>query len=138
MKKLILLSFCLSACTVNMAKLSVVSTNNYELDNEYVSIGTITGEDRKYIIIFIPTGTPRIDNAIDDALSRNKAEFITDASIDYNTFYIPYIGGYNQYIINGEGWQAVNNSSKILKTRKNILIKFDPETGKQIPPNELE
>ena len=121
-----------------MAKLSVVSTNNYELDNEYVSIGTISGEDRKYIIIFIPTGTPRIDNAIDDALSRNKAEFITDASIDYKTFYIPYIGGYNQYIINGEGWQAVNNNSKILKPRKNILIKFDPATGKQIPANELE
>ena len=138
MKKILLLSFCISACTVNMAKFSVVSTKNYETDNEYKSIGNIYGEDKKYIIIFIPTGTPRIDNAIDDALSKNRAEFITDASVDYTTFYIPYIGGYNKYIINGEGWEIVPNSIKKSKTTEKVIIKFDPETGKQISPIDLE
>ena len=85
-------------CSQKIANFTVVSTNRYEQNMNYESIGIIEGIDRLYIIIFIPTkGKIYIDYAVEDALNKNNAEYLTDASIKMNNFYFPYIGGYSEY-----------------------------------------
>ena len=51
------LSILLTGCSTNIAKLSIVSTiPNLDLkDSSYVDIGTVVGEDKFIIIIFIPS-----------------------------------------------------------------------------------
>ena len=133
MKKLLLIALLFVGCTQNMAKLSLVSTSDYDLRTQYQSVGSISGEDKVYIIIAFPMGTPRIDDAINDALQKNNANFMTNASIDYTTIYIPYIGGFFKYSVIGEGWTSIQNSNETLNNQKNIILKFDPETGEPIP-----
>lgn len=57
----LLLSILLTGCSTNIAKLSIVSTiPDLDLkDSSYVDIGTVVGEDKFIIIIFIPTGTTK-------------------------------------------------------------------------------
>ena len=129
---LFIISIIFIGCTHNLAKLSIVSTYDYDLSKKYQSIGSIKGDDKVYIIIIFPTGTPRIDDAINDALLNNNANFIKDASIDYTIIYIPYIGGILQYRVKGEGWALIQNSNNTFEKGSNLILKFDPETGEPI------
>jgi len=120
-------------CSRKVASFTVVSTNTYEQNRNYESIGIIEGIDRLYIISFIPTKDIYIDNAVKDALNKHNAEYITDTSIKMNHFYLPYIGGYVEYKVTGEGWRLNNNQELIkieeLEKKESNIIRFDPETG---------
>tara|TARA_B100001250_G_scaffold77249_1_gene63335 strand:- start:8421 stop:8843 length:423 start_codon:yes stop_codon:yes gene_type:complete len=132
-----LLSLFFTACAnTTIANFSIVSTKNYQSEKEYKSIGRIQGEDIQYIIIFIPTGSPRIDKAVTNALINNNAEYITDVSVFNQVFYIPYIGGINKYVVTGEGWNSIQNEINKLNIDKDIIIKYNPETGERISPKQ--
>jgi len=107
------LSILLTGCsTINIAKLSIVSTiPDLDLkDSSYVDIGTVVGEDKFIIIIFIPTGTTtKVDRAITNTLINNKIEFLTDVSIDNTSFWIPYIYGESKITVKGVGWRKSSN-----------------------------
>lgn len=120
------LSILLTGCSTNIAKLSIVSTiPNLDLkDSSYVDIGTVVGEDKSIIIIFIPTGTPKADRAITNTLINNKIEFLTDVSIDNTSFWIPYIYGESKITVKGVGWRKSSNEK--------IPIIYDPKTGEII------
>ena len=120
------LSILLTGCTTNIAKLSIVSTiPDLDLkDSSYVDIGTVVGEDKSIIIIFIPTGTPKADRAITNTLINNKIEFLTDVSIDNTMFWIPYIYGESKITVKGVGWRKSSNEK--------IPIIYDPKTGEII------
>ena len=120
------LSILLTGCTTNIAKLSIVSTiPDLDLkDSSYVDIGTVVGEDKFIIIIFIPTGTPKADRAITNTLINNKIEFLTDVSIDNTSFWIPYIYGESKITVKGVGWRKSSNEK--------IPIIYDPKTGEII------
>ena len=123
----LLLSILLTGCsTINIAKLSIVSTiPDLDLkDSSYVDIGTVVGEDKSIIIIFIPTGTPKADRAITNTLINNKIEFLTDVSIDNTSFWIPYIYGESKITVKGVGWRKSSNEK--------IPIIYDPKTGEII------
>ena len=120
------LSILLTGCTTNIAKLSIVSTiPDLDLkDSSYVDIGTVVGEDKFIIIIFIPTGTAKVDRAITNTLINNKIEFLTDVSIDNTSFWIPYIYGESKITVKGVGWRKSSNEK--------IPIIYDPKTGEII------
>ena len=121
------LSILLTGCTTNIAKLSIVSTiPDLDLkDSSYVDIGTVVGEDKFIIIIFIPTGaTTKVDRAITNTLINNKIEFLTDVSIDNTSFWIPYIYGESKITVKGVGWRKSSNEK--------IPIIYDPKTGEII------
>ena len=120
------LSILLTGCTTNIAKLSIVSTiPDLDLkDSSYFDIGTVVGEDKSIIIIFIPTGTPKADRAITNTLINNKIEFLTDVSIDNTSFWIPYIYGESKITVKGVGWRKSSNEK--------IPIIYDPKTGEII------
>ena len=119
-------SILLTGCSTNIAKLSIVSTiPDLDLkDSSYVEIGTVAGEDKSIIIIFIPTGTPKTDRAITNTLINNEIEFLTDVSIDNTYFWIPYIYGENKITVKGVGWRKPSNEK--------IPIIYDPQTGEII------
>ena len=117
------------SCSQNIANLSLVSTNS-GLDfnvSSYEDVGFVEGEDKQYIISFIPLGQIRIDRAISNTLIKNNLDFLTNASIEIETFYIPYLWGYRTYKLKGKGWKK-NNSLKI-KLNNPTNIKYDPLTG---------
>ena len=120
------LSILLTGCSTNIAKLSIVSTiPDLDLkDSSYVDIGTVVGEDKSIIIIFIPTGISKVDRAITNTLINNKIEFLTDVSIDNTSFWIPYIYGESKITVKGIGWRKSSN--------KKIPIIYDPKTGEII------
>jgi len=120
------LSILLTGCTTNIAKLSIVSTiPDLDLkDSSYVDIGTVVGEDKFIIIIFIPTGRSKVDRAITNTLINNKIEFLTDVSIDNTSFWIPYIYGESKITVKGVGWRKSSNEK--------IPIIYDPKTGEII------
>ena len=136
MKKIIISSLILILCgcsTQKIADFSIVSTKNIDLGKEFQSVGIISGDDTEYIIFVIPTGTIRIDDAIHNTLILNGAEYLSDVIVENQFFYIPYIGGFTKYKITGEGWKSSTETINKLKTKENILLRFDPESGERIP-----
>tara|TARA_Y100001978_G_C23570383_1_gene373845 strand:- start:134 stop:499 length:366 start_codon:yes stop_codon:yes gene_type:complete len=109
-------------CSHQVAQLSLVSTTITEINEETLHRGTFKGKDQHYIIFLLPTGTPKIDNAIDNTLKDNDLDYLTNVKINREQFYLPYIGGYTNYTVYGEGWEIINPTKK--------PIRFDPLTGK--------
>ena len=133
MKNFLLVSFIiLSGCSQNIANFTLVSTESTNLDNEYESIGQIEGVDNAYIIVVIPTGTPRIDEAVKNALLSNNADYITNTVIKLESFYFPYIGGYSRYKVKGEGWRIIENVMPPVAQPLRKIKGYKPETGEPI------
>ena len=141
---LLLLIVFLSGCGhQHIANFSLVSTkatklnNQYEsiatkLNNQYESIGSIEGADIAYIIFIIPIGTVKIDNAVNNTLLSNNADYITNTFISRESFYFPYIGGYQKYKVKGEGWRKIDKVKEFETEQIRKIKEFDPETGEPI------
>ena len=128
MKKIIkitLVALFFVGCTQRLGDFTVMSTRNVDLNANYVKVeNNVRGQDKKSIIIFIPTGTPNIESAIDQALkSVDGGAVMTDVSLTYKWFYIPYIYGEYIYEVEGDVWKKsnvdvgdfMNDSDKIYK-----------------------
>jgi len=157
---LILLVMILSSCSSNLGSLSLVSSFKNEINyDEYESIGIISGKDTQYMIMGFPTGFPRIDNAVNDALLENDADYLTNAKFSYEKFFFFIYFGIMEYTVTGEGWvksdnqfknhekdlieekvvnadqkkrnvfQLPNIKEKTKKNKSNKEIKYDPITG---------
>ena len=116
----------------HIANFSLVSTKATNLNNQYESIGSIEGADIAYIIFIIPTGTVKIDNAVNNTLLSNNADYITNTFISRESFYFPYIGGYQKYKVKGEGWQKIDKVKEFETEQIRKIKEFDPETGEPI------
>ena len=169
MKKYLLLIIILviSGCSTNLGTLSLISTLEKKDNIEYESVGYIKGKDTQYIILGIPTGRPRIDLAINNALLDNDAVYMTNTSISYDQFYFLIYFGFMTIKVSGEGWAEVDktniyqSSKKLLsetlkkETEKNIesepivlekrstsktekIIKYDPNTGLPMKPKKYD
>ena len=82
---------------------------------------SVKGKDMKPIIIVINLGYPNLEEAIDDAL--NKIEggvMMTDATLKYRWFYIPYIYGEVAYEVEGDVWKKVTDTSSIINGDEEI------------------
>ena len=142
-KYIILLSiFILSSCSHNLGTLSLVSTLKDDIDKEYESIGIIKGKDTHYMFMGVPTGFPRIDNAVNDALIKNNASYLTNTKVTYDRVFLFIYFGFMEYTVTGEGWVEVGdieNTNKIEKprikkisdrdTKRNIFV-MDKELNK--------
>ncbi len=88
MKKILsILSVCiaLSACQTHQTDLTVISNKNISLTDvdldKAKQTKNVTGEDVKFKFLFIRFGTPRLNEAVNDALNKNNADLLTDASV---------------------------------------------------------
>ena len=116
----------------HIANFSLVSTKATNLNNQYESIGSIEGADIAYIIFIIPTGTVKIDNAVNNTLLSNNADYITNTFISRESFYFTYIGGYQKYKVKGEGWRKIDKVKEFETEQIRKIKEFDPETGEPI------
>jgi hypothetical protein len=95
----------LPACSQRMVDFTVISSKNIDLSRgaDFKRLPTrIKGEDRKSIIIFIPTGIPNAKEAMDNAIeSVPGAVGLVDGVITQHSWYIPYIYGQNWIEVEG-------------------------------------
>ncbi|MBL1265820.1 hypothetical protein [Candidatus Methylomicrobium oryzae] len=87
----------LPACSQRMVDFTVISSKNVDISRgaDLKRLPTrIKGEDRKSIIIVIPTGIPNAKEAMDNAIeSVPGAVALVDGVITQHSWYIPYIFG---------------------------------------------
>ena len=93
----------ITGCSTRVADLTVVSTKNANLNSDqFVTGKRVTGKDTKYIISFIPTGTPSIKEAVDQAIEQDAcAVALSNMAMDHEFFWFPYIFGITSYRAEG-------------------------------------
>jgi len=121
MKKVVLASsiiagLFISGCSHRIADLTYVSTKNVtqeELATATSDNERVTGEDSSHIIIFIPTGNPNAEEALDRAIEKKKGGVaLKNATIHSSWFYIPYIYGKSTITVEGEVLVPMKKESK--------------------------
>lgn len=90
---------------------SAISSKNINISNlelkKQDSLGKVSGEDCKHIIVFFPTKVaPSIEEALDNAFSVNGGNILLDATAKYHNFYIPYLYGQECWNITGEAYDT--------------------------------
>lgn len=92
-----------------VASTKLVRLNEFELDKADRVKG-IEGEDIAHTIVFVPTkANPTLKTAMDNALDNGRGDVMTDVTIDFIDFYIPFIYGQCGWIVKGD----------VVKTRRN-------------------
>ncbi len=134
MKKYLLivpLLFLLVGCSERIGDFTLISTKNVDIGKNYIKVNTdAIGKSTKQIIIFIPTGTPSIKDAVDDLLKKSNGDLVTNAVIHYNWYYIPYVFGEFSYEIQGDVY------SKVLQ--KVSAIEKDGVVNNNLPAADLQ
>lgn len=96
----------LAGCTYRVGDFTMIASRNIQRDANYVQTGSaVKGADVKHMIIFIPTGYPNIEDALDDALARDGSDYMTDASLHYSYWFIPAIYGQIKFTVTGDTWK---------------------------------
>ena len=93
----------LSACTTHLTDFTMISTKNVILDKTDIDQKqqrkNVVGEDKKFWLLFIPFGVPKIETAVNDALSKGDGDLLIDASLDLNSWW--FLIGSSGYEIRG-------------------------------------
>ncbi len=108
MKKIIVLIVlgAIMGCANRSTGFTFVSTKNFNHNKEFVKIGQVTGSDTKSIFMVIPTGSPRLEEAIDNAIeSTPGCCALTDVKVYKLYWYIPFL--YGKY-----GWSVKGTALK--------------------------
>ena len=103
---ILLITFLLSGCSVNMGNYSVISTKQIEWergDEFYLHNQRIQGRDVSHIIVLFPTKTIiTIQEAVENALNRIPGAIaMTNVTTKSSWFYIPYIYGQQNIYVEG-------------------------------------
>ena len=110
MKQKILIFFLLilTACSTRVADFTIVSTKNIDMDGNYELVeSNVKGKDVTPIIIYIPIGSPSIEDAIDDALNSVDGDIMTDVTVRSNILWFVYFGTHT-YVVVGDVWKKVD------------------------------
>ncbi|MBQ7177074.1 MAG: hypothetical protein IJS08_06635 [Victivallales bacterium] len=95
----------LTSCVSRIGDFTVASSKNIDIKRTLHVVDTkcrVKGTDGKYIIIFIPVGTPNLKEAMDNAEEKApNCVGLSDVTIKEGWWYIPYIVGYAWYEVEG-------------------------------------
>lgn len=134
MKKLIFLSIAsiiLTSCSQNLFNFTLVSTKSIELENLSSlekSNEKTTGEDKASIIIFIPTRTIKIDQAITNTIDEIPGCVALLDGVVYSKFWwIPYIYGEQRFVIEATPLIDPSFSQSPISTPKYRKVFLDKE-----------
>ncbi len=124
MKKYIaflLIVFFIQGCTYRYGNIALMSKDRVDFGKKYTRGDKIvTGTDKTRIYVIIPDKFhPMIDDALENALDKSCARFLTDIKITFNWWYIPYVYGETKFIIEGYPWylEGENENSCKFKTK---------------------
>ena len=108
---LILFSFMcipgLVGCATSVGHFSMMATQNVDLSAEYERVATdVVGKNIHWFVLIDPTFSfPRIDAAIDDAVTRSGGDFMTNVQVDYKFFIFPVFYYRFWYEVSGDVWK---------------------------------
>ncbi len=108
----VLCALCLSACSVRHGNFTVLSNKLISTKfgiEELSRRRNVVGKNTEHMIILFPTGTPKLEEALNDALNKTDTDLMTDVSVESWFWYIPYVYG-------NAGWEVKGDA---VKTRKN-------------------
>lgn len=98
-----IVSFILTGCTQNLFNFTLVSTKSVELEklsSLKKSSEKAIGEDKASLIIFIPTRTIKVDQAITNTIDAIPGCVALMDGVVYSKFWwIPYIYGEQKFVI---------------------------------------
>ncbi|MEQ1621319.1 MAG: hypothetical protein ABL919_07910 [Methylococcales bacterium] len=95
----------ITGCSTRVADFTIISSKNLDLSRaaEFKrGVTRVHGEDKKSIIVFIPTGQPNAKEAMDRAIEQVPgAVGLVDGVVNQNSWYIPYIYGESSFEVEG-------------------------------------
>lgn len=113
MKRLLLIAaacFCLSACSNHWGDLTVISSQNVNLNkvnlNELPQVRNVSGSDYGFSVLFIPLKSTNIKTATKNALKKADADLLIDGSLDETYFWLLF------------GWSKLTITGTAVKTRE--------------------
>jgi hypothetical protein len=101
-------------CVVHHGDFTVASTklvrlNEFELEKASRA-KNVEGDDISHIVFLFPTkANPTLKTAMDNAMDVGNGDVMTDVSIDFIHFYIPFLYGQTGWTVKGD----------VVKTRRN-------------------
>jgi hypothetical protein len=100
-----------SGCSVRTADMTLMSTRMVNIDrvdlDKLPTTQRVVGEDRKWVVLFIPIGLPHLKDAVDDALNKGKGDLMTDAVV-HQSYWTALLFGQTALTVEGD----------VVKTRK--------------------
>ena len=115
-----------AGCTQTLGDFTILSTKNVDLSviGKSHRGSKAQGEDKTYIIIFIPTGVPNLKTAIDRAIESVPGCYaLSDARLTASSFYIPYI--YGEASFSAAGTALVNPAQAAHFPTRHIMVSYD-------------
>lgn len=106
MKKILFLVcfLCLCGCRTHMTDITMISTKNIDLNKTNIDAAptkkNVTGKDSVFIFLFIPTGIPTLQGAVNDALKNGNGDLLTNASVYSSGWW--FLVGQNSIEITGD------------------------------------
>lgn len=98
-----------SGCTIhNYGKFSIASTKPVDFSKTYTkSESPVKGRAVQHIIVIYPTRAVHIADAVEDALNKANAAFITDAEIKAKLWLVPFYA--KAWIeVTGDAWRQAD------------------------------
>lgn len=96
----------LFGCEQRLGDFTFLSSKNIDLANLEMEAAEnapiVEGEDSKPIIFVFRTGVPNLKEAVDRAIESGRGTALSDVSIYYTSWYIPYIVGENKFRVRGK------------------------------------
>jgi hypothetical protein len=106
----IAVAFAANACAVRQADMTVISTRNVSLNrfdlDRAPHVDGVVGRDTVPVILLIPFGTPHLEDAIEDALTKGGGDVMVDAVVHQR--------GWTAILF---GAQSVEVKGSVVKTR---------------------
>lgn len=96
-----------SSCSHRIGDFTMVTTKNYERTTQYKMVGRMEGSDKAMMILFIPTGSPDIKNAVDRAIEAGNGVYLANAVIESSQWYALLVGGFG-YTVTGDVYAPID------------------------------
>lgn len=105
----ILGSLALSSCSQRIGDFTMVTTKNYERQQQYKMVGRMEGKDMVGQILGIPLGSPDLKNAVDDAIHAGSGTYLANAVIS-TAWWTAIVYGEMGYKVVGDVYAPVDKS----------------------------
>ncbi len=99
----------MSGCSQHVGNFSGLAAGTYRpenINNSNLVGKDITGKACKSIILFIPTGYPKLDEAVSQATAKNNGDFMMNSRVYLDHWYIPLIYGETCWKVEGDVYKT--------------------------------
>ncbi|HVZ37843.1 MAG TPA: hypothetical protein VHI13_01070 [Candidatus Kapabacteria bacterium] len=97
-----------AGCSKRIGDFTMVTTKNYERSTQYKMVGRMEGSDKAMMILFIPTGSPDIKNAVDRAIEAGNGVYLANAVLESTQWYALLVGQFG-YTVTGDVYAPVSH-----------------------------